>query len=62
MMEWVLILTFYASTFSTKDSIGMTSIGGFSSEQQCKSAGEQAKKLETMMKSTSYVCVMRGKP
>lgn len=62
MMEWVLILTFYAGAMSSKDSSSMVAVPGFASESQCRAAGESAKKLETMMKSTAFVCVVKGKP
>jgi hypothetical protein len=40
----------------------MVAVPGFASESQCRAAGESAKKLETMMKSTAFVCVVKGKP
>jgi hypothetical protein len=58
-MEWVLILTFYASTLPGRGAVAMISVGGFLQEVQCLKAGNEAKKLESTMKSVSFVCITR---
>ncbi len=60
MIEFVLILAFYASTFAKGDSVASTTIP-FSSLSDCERAGQLARKLETSFKSINFVCAERRK-
>ena len=61
MMEYVLILAFYAGTLSGGDSVSLATIT-FQSSVECEAAGVASKKLETLKKSFTFVCVPRRKP
>jgi hypothetical protein len=61
-MIWILILFAHAGPMSDKDSMALTNVPAFSSEQQCITAGEQAKKLASYTtKVVKYVCVQGTK-
>lgn len=57
-MIWVLILFAHAGPMSDKDSMALTTVPGFKTEQACVAAGEQAKKMTSMTtKVMKYNCV-----
>ena len=57
-MNWILILFIYAGAFSKGDSVAVTNIQGFATEQACKSAGDKAGALtDSTYKNVRYVCV-----
>lgn len=57
-MSYVLVLFLYAGTFSSGDSVALTNIGGFKTEQSCISAGKQAMSLpKGTMKEGKFVCL-----
>jgi hypothetical protein len=57
-MIWTLILFAHAGIMSDKDSMALTSVSGFQSEQQCISAGEQSKRMASATtKVIKYTCV-----
>lgn len=39
---WILILYIYAGVLATGDSVAITNVPGFTSEQSCKLAGDKA--------------------
>lgn len=62
MIEWVLILYIYAGPWAKGDSVALTSIGGFASQQECSAAGTSSSKLtESSAKEVRFVCVQRTK-
>lgn len=55
---WTLILLVYAGTFSDSDSVALTNVTGFHSEQECIQAGEKSKKMVSgSKKELKYICV-----
>jgi hypothetical protein len=57
-MIWVLILFAHAGPFSDKDSMALTNVTGFVTEQHCVSAGELNKKMASgTTKVIKYTCV-----
>ena len=57
-MIWTLILFAHAGIMSDKDSMALTNIPGFRSQQECRTAGEEAKRMAlTTTKVIKYTCV-----
>lgn len=57
-MIWTLILFAHAGMLSDKDSMAMTNVTGFPTEQHCIVAGDMAKKMaSTTTKVIKYTCV-----
>ena len=57
-MTWILILYIYAGALSKSDSVALTNVQGFATEQTCKTAGEKANALvEGSFKNVRYICV-----
>ena len=57
-MIWALILFAHAGPFSDKDSMAMTNVPGFHSEQACITAGEKTVSLaRNTTKVIKYSCV-----
>jgi len=57
-MEWILILCMYAGMLSKGDSVALTNIHGFATEQECIQAGNKSKKLaEGTFKEVRFICV-----
>lgn len=57
-MSWILILFIHAGALSDHDSMAVTNIRGFSTEQACKDAGEKSRKLVVATtKDVRFVCV-----
>lgn len=55
---WTLILYIYAGTFAKGDSVTLTNVTGFKTEQVCQEAGNSTKKLvKDSAKELRYVCV-----
>lgn len=44
-MIWTLILFAHAGTMSSTDSMALTTVPGFTSQQQCIAAGDNAKRM-----------------
>ena len=60
MIDYVLILTFYASTLASGDAVSMTTVPNFLNEKECVTAGQKASsQFGTLKKSVSFVCVKR---
>ena len=58
---WILILFAHAGPMSDKDSMALTSVRGFNSEQVCVVAGEQSKKMANLTtKVIKFTCVKEG--
>lgn len=60
-MSWVLILYIYAGALSNGDSVALTSIPGFATEQECLIAADKAEDLASGFKSARSVCVKQTK-
>lgn len=57
---YVLILYFYAGLFAKGDSVAVTYIPGFLTEQQCITAGNKAKPLvDGSTKEFKFVCITK---
>ena len=57
-MIWALILFAHAGPFSDKDSMALTNVPGFQSEQACIAAGEKTVSLaRNTTKLIKYSCV-----
>lgn len=55
---WILILFAHAGMMSDKDSMALTSVAGFTTEQVCMEAGKKAKGLASgTVKDIRFVCV-----
>ncbi len=55
---WILIIFIYAGTFSKGDSVALTNISGFKTQNACQIAGEKSKQLtDSTFKSARYICV-----
>jgi hypothetical protein len=54
---WVLILFAHAGTLSDSDSMALTNVSGFKTYQECKAAGEEAKRMASgTTKVIKYSC------
>ena len=57
-MIWTLILFAHAGTMSSTDSMALTTVPGFSTQQQCVAAGDNAKRMAlATTKVIKYTCV-----
>lgn len=57
-MIWALILFAHAGTMSSTDSMALTTVPGFATQQQCVAAGETSKKMALgTTKVIKYTCV-----
>ena len=57
-MIWTLILFAHAGIMSDKDSMALTNVTGFRTQQECQAAGESAKKMASATtKVIKYTCV-----
>ena len=55
---WTLILYIYAGALAKGDSVTLTNVPGFKTEQVCQEAGTSAKKLvRDSYKELRYICV-----
>lgn len=60
-MHWVLILFIHASTLSKDDSVALTTIPGFTTEDSCIEAGKTANDLTAWtLKQEKFVCIQQG--
>lgn len=58
MTEFILIIFVCIGAMSDKDSMALTSVAGFKSQQECKVAGEAAaKQFGGGTKRAEFVCV-----
>jgi hypothetical protein len=61
-MMWTLILFIHAGPFSDHDSVALTNVPNFISQQECQAAGVQSSKLTNgTMKVSKFICVKVGK-
>jgi hypothetical protein len=57
-MLWTLILFAHAGMMSDKDSMALTTVPGFRSQQECQAAGETSKKMVARTtKEMKFICV-----
>lgn len=57
-MTWILILYFYAGAMASGDSVTVTNVPGFTTQESCMQAGEATKPLVSgSFKNVRYVCV-----
>jgi len=63
MIEWILVLTFYAGAMANSDSVAIAAVPvTFNAGAECEKAGRDAVgKLGTMKKAVNYVCLARSK-
>jgi hypothetical protein len=61
-MNWILIIFVHAGVMSNADSMAMTSVSGFQSQQACQTAGEQAVKMTSgTTKAMKFICAKTEK-
>lgn len=61
-MIWTLILFAHVGMMSDKDSMALTNVTGFVTQQECVTAGENAKKMTSgTTKVMKYTCVQVSK-
>lgn len=59
-MEWILVVLIHAGVMSKGDSVTMTTLPGWGTEQACEEAGRSMKPLvEATFKEMRYVCVKK---
>ena len=57
-MLWTLILFAHAGVMSNTDSMALTSVPGFRTQQECVAAGKAAEKMTTATtKAMKFTCV-----
>lgn len=57
-MSWTLVLYIYAGVFAKGDSVTLTHIPGFKTEQHCQAAGNMTKPLVSgSAKEIRYICI-----
>ncbi len=57
-MFWTLILFAHAGTMSNSDSMALTNVPGFRTQQECRVAGDEAKRMALgTTKVIKYTCV-----
>lgn len=57
-MIWTLILFAHAGALSNTDSMALTNVTGFRTQQECRAAGEESKRMaSTTTKVIKYTCV-----
>jgi hypothetical protein len=55
---WMLVILAYAGGMSSGDSVALTNVGAFQTEQSCIIAGDKVKKMESgTFKVIRYTCV-----
>ncbi|SNR98845.1 hypothetical protein SAMN05192560_2099 [Methylobacillus rhizosphaerae] len=59
MIEFVLIIAFYAGPVAKSDAVSIASVPGFSTHAECLAAGKETSSFATLMKKVNYVCVKR---
>lgn len=62
-MKWILILQFWSSTFyggDPSESLGMLAVPGFSSFEECQTAGKRAT-TELSGNLRKFSCVSQGR-
>lgn len=57
-MTWILVVLFYAGAMSDGDSVAITSVPGFKTQQSCVVAGNSIKPVvAATYKEVKFVCV-----
>jgi len=61
-MNWILIVYIYAGMMARGDSVALTNVSGFQSQQECMQAGRVGESLVsgTSSKVYRFVCVKQG--
>jgi hypothetical protein len=55
---WILVIMAYAGALSNGDSVALTNVSSFQTEQSCIVAGDKVKRMETgTFKAIRYTCV-----
>ena len=58
LMTWTLILFIHAGPFSNHDSVALTNVTGFKTQQACNATGNASSNLTTnTMKLSKFLCV-----
>lgn len=59
-MTWILILWIHASMLSDHDSMALTSVSGFKTEEACRAAGRSSVDMtKNTVKDGKFVCVLQ---
>ena len=61
MFEFVLIINVFAGILAHGDSLSLTNVPGFKTQEECMEAGREANKLATGYKEINFVCVKQTK-
>lgn len=56
-MEWALVVFFFAGAMAKGDSVALTTVAGFQSEQLCQQAATRVQRMPRGLKSGSVLCV-----
>lgn len=57
-MNWVLVIFLHAGILSGKDSMAVTTVGGFKSQAACADAGKQSEILgKSTTKDVKWTCL-----
>jgi len=60
-MTWILVMYIYAGVLANGDSVALQHIDGFTSQEQCQRAGNQAEGLTRgSSKVYRFVCLRNG--
>lgn len=60
-MTYILVLYIYAGILAKGDSVTLTNVDGFASQQACMAAGKASEKLvEGSAKEVRFVCLKKG--
>jgi len=55
---WMLVVMAFAGGLSSSDSVALTTVGAFQTEDRCIAAGDKIRKLESgTLKAIKYSCV-----
>ena len=62
MTTWILIILVYAGATSDSDSVALTNVTGFTTQESCQQAGKLSTALTNRTKkNTRFVCVPQPK-
>lgn len=56
-MEWALVVFFFAGAMSKGDSVALTTVHGFQTEQLCRTAATQVERMPRGYKNGTVLCV-----
>lgn len=60
-MNWILVIMIHAGALSSKDSMAITSVPGFKTQEECIAAGKASEVLgKTTTKDVKFVCLKQS--